>query len=442
MNYYDFMGQFFIGTKNPTLAHIEFFMERLDNPHKKFKSVHVAGTNGKGSVVETLYAVMKSAGYKTGKFISPYLTKFNEYITVGDDLIADNEIEEHLAILKPLIQELQNAGGNPTYWDILVTMTYMHFAKHRVDIAIVEVGMGGIWDATNVITPLVSVITKIDFDHKEHLGHTIVEIAGNKAGIIKQGVPCITCNYSTALRVIEDRAREMETTVTRVMSKDVEVRGFTVGQKMKIAYRNRDYTVSLRGRFQGVNIAMALEAIDILRTRGYTITDEMLNHGLENINHPARFEILSKKPLVIFDGAHNADSVRVFMEMLRDYFPRRDQKRVFIISMLKKKDADEAMEVIAKHLPRGTAIYFTDGCNSDEFHTADTLQKSYMKFDGKQDEKTAGTTTRRTHSTTHQSTFDAAIETALQTAVSPNVAVFVVGSFKTYTRAKELICQR
>ena len=384
--------------------------------------------------MESLCSVLKTAGYKVGKFISPYLTKFNEYIQINDEQIADEDVVRYIEILKPLIAQAGDKGWEVKYWEVLTAMAFMHFAKNKVDIAIIEVGVGGTWDCTNVITPLVSIITKTHYDHRELVGHTLEQIAQHDAGIIKAGVPVVTSNFSTALKVIEKRARELKSPVVRVMAKDVETSNYRLVQPMSVKYKFREYHTALKGRHQGVNLALVIEAIDILKNENFTITDEHIKQGLANVIHRARFEILSKKPLVIFDGAHNPDSVRVFMQMVDDYVPPKLRYRIYIFSILKSKDIEMIMEEFSKRLGRNSEIIFTSG-TSDEFYSGKELQNAFLKFDKKQNvvPNKENWTIRWGHSETWVMDFDAALAMTKDIRRPlDQTAFFVIGSFKTY----------
>ena len=433
MRYYDYLGQFLQVTVDPTLAVMEFFMAELGNPHKQFQSIHVAGTNGKGSVVETIASILDAGGYNVGKFISPYLTRFNEYISINSELVTDDEIEEYLGILKPIIDKAGDIGYQVKYFEIVTTLAYMHFAKHKVDIAVVEVGMGGTHDCTNVITPRASVITKIHFDHKEVLGASIEQIAGKKAGIIKQGIPVITSNYSSALSVIVKKAESLNAPLTRIMSKDVETHITKFSNPLRVTFRGTNYYTSLKGHHQGVNTALALCAVEKC---GLRVTKEQIAAGLLKVTHNARFEALCKDPITIFDGAHNPDSIRVFIKMVGDYFDSvRQKKKVFIVSMLGKKDLDECMKEFASRMGRNSTVIFTSG-TSDEFHKAQDLQKAYCKFDKKQKPLGNDETVRIKHSETKCMDFNDAV--AFIKARPPDTIFFFVGSFKTYKTLKEV----
>lgn len=441
MTYFDYLGQFLQFNRKPGLEGMNFFMSNLDNPHKKFKSIHVAGTNGKGSVVESVASVLDAAGYKVGKFISPYLTKFNEYISINGNLVTDDEIEGYLSILKPLVEKRKMLGQETTYFELVTSMAYMHFAKNKVDIAVVEVGMGGTLDCTNVITPIVSLITRVDFDHKEVLGMTIEEIAGNKAGIIKPGIPVATTNFGSALSVIKAKAKKENANLTRVMAKDVEVSNMRYGQQMRVTYKGKNYYTNLKGRHQGTNTALALECFDILNCHGFTLTNAHIDKGLKTVNHPARFETMNERPLIIFDGAHNPNSFRVFMQNIEDYYNDKPKHKVFIVSILTRKDKDENMSVLAKYLPRNSTIFFCDVAGSTDFHSGIILQDAYTAQDKKQKPQAGGITVRPNHSKTMVADFVETLQ-GIANSNSTDTVTFIVGTFKTYKLTKEVLDAR
>ena len=416
MNYYDYLGQFVYFSKEPpTLDVISWFLKKVGNPHLGMKFVHVAGTNGKGSVVETIASALQRAGLKVGKHISPYLVRFNEYISINGVEITDNEAEEYLDELKPFIDERLTAGLPVRYFEIVGPMAFMHFKRHNVDIAVIEVGMGGTHDYTNVITPLVSIITKIDFDHKEVLGQTIEEIAGKKAGIIKRDVPSITSNEDEALEVIRRKAKEENSTLTEVKKSEISKVELQIEKpKMTFRFKHHLYETTLLGRHQATNTALAIEALKILQP--HLPKHPTLQHQkIFRVTHPARFEVLSREPLIIFDGAHNANGIQGLCDLVRDAFTGKKQKKLFIVSMLKRKDPDEAMEQLALGKGHRSSIIFTSG-TCDEFHSAKTLLTSFMKF-----------INPKNQTSIKLMNFHDALNQA-----NPDVATFIIGSFKTY----------
>jgi len=408
MNYFEYLGQFLMMTRDPSLDGTLYLLSGVGDPHKKFRSVHVAGTNGKGSVVETLASALQTEKMRVGKFISPYITRFNEYMSINGVDITDAEIEMHLAKLKPIIE---SAPMEIKYFEIVTVLAFMHFAHHNVDIAVVEVGMGGTHDCTNVITPEVAVITQIHFDHKEVLGLTIEEIAGKKAGIIKQGVPVVTANTGESLEVIRRQAADMNSPLTIIDPALINVENLRIDKPMVVHFAGEKFKTTLRGRHQGVNTALAVEALRLL---GMKKIKEF------RVNHPARFDVISKKPLIIFDGAHNANSIAGFTAMVSDYF-EPEIRKLLIVSMLSKKDPGEAMQQLALGLSPNTEIIFTGGVG-DEFHKAETLQSSFAKF-------------------SEHPTLCAEFADALARADGTRAA-FVVGSFKTFGAVKNFVYNR
>lgn len=339
-NIEEYLKQFWTATKEPTLDAMWFFMERLGNPHIAFKTIHVAGTNGKGSVVQALGSVLKEAGYKVGKFISPYLVKFNEYMSIDNSDISDDELEELLSILKPLIDEYQADHNQIKQFEIATTLALMYFAKHKVDIAIIEVGIESEWDCTNIITPEISIITKVDFDHMDLLGNTIEDMARNNSGIIKEGIPVITCDSNTVrvLDIIKEAAKRKGANVT--------------------VTKKTNLPTSLKGSFQQDNMGLVIQAAKILG-----IDKAYIKEGLMSVRHAGRFETLCESPLIIFDGAHNPDSLRAFVQMVNEYFGNSYPKR-FVISMISTKDIVASAQILRQ---LNGELIFTNGVN-EKFH--------------------------------------------------------------------------
>lgn len=267
---------------NLGLDRIEYLLEKLDNPHLKFKSIHVAGTNGKGSVCAMLSSILKESGLKVGMYTSPHLFKYNERIQIRGQGIGDREIVKYFKLVKPHAKKVK-----ATIFEILTAMAFKYFADKKVDIAVVEVGMGGRFDATNVLTPEVSVITTIDYDHTEYLGKTLKKIAYEKAGIIKQGVPVVVGKIKKeALAVIKKIAKKN-------------------GSRCAVALGDvrNEMRSALCGPHQRQNAAVAVKAIELLKN--FKVTNKNKKSGLRKVEWPGRFQIVSKKPFIIVDGAHN-----------------------------------------------------------------------------------------------------------------------------------------
>ncbi|MFZ6663101.1 bifunctional folylpolyglutamate synthase/dihydrofolate synthase [Peijinzhouia sedimentorum] len=330
----------------------------LGNPHRKFKTVHIAGTNGKGSTAHSLAAVLQAAGYKTGLYTSPHLKSFTERIRVNGIEIPEEKVIEFVEKHKPFIEELK-----PSFFELTVAMAFDHFAKEQVDIAVIEVGMGGRLDSTNVIDPLLSVITNIGLDHKEFLGNTLPEIAFEKAGIIKPNKPVvISQTQSETKEVFLKKAREgnspiqfadtiykVDKLLDQVESGLYSVHTFASNSKEVIPFQ-------LLGDYQTYNLPGILLAIDELQKLGFSIAKEAIHHGLANVTSltglKGRWQTLSESPLTICDTGHNEDGIRMVMAQLKA-LPKA--KLHIVIGMVRDKDIDGVLNL----LPKDATYYFT-----------------------------------------------------------------------------------
>jgi dihydrofolate synthase/folylpolyglutamate synthase len=301
------------------LETMEALLDRLGNPHRSLRFLHVAGTNGKGSVAAMCQSVLTTAGYRSGLYTSPHLVTFCERIQMDGQLIAESEVARLLEQIKP---HFPATPRQPTLFEIVTAMALQYFQEKRADIVVWETGLGGRLDATNVVTPLVSVITNIGFDHTQYLGDTLPKIAAEKAGIIKPGVPVVTAAEGEALGVIRRIAAECNAPLTVV----------TGGV-------NR---TPLIGLHQAINCAVAEAA---LRATGLGITDEQMRNGLARTRWPGRFDIISRKPLIVLDGAHNPHGAAALAAALREQFPGR--KLTLILGVLRDKDYRTVCRILA-----------------------------------------------------------------------------------------------
>ncbi|MCY4779915.1 bifunctional folylpolyglutamate synthase/dihydrofolate synthase [Sphingobacterium sp. UT-1RO-CII-1] len=294
----------------------------LDNPQNKFKSIHIAGTNGKGSSSHMLASILAKAGYKTGLYTSPHLLDFRERIRVNGEMISEGEVIAFVKRYKNDIEEIC-----PSFFEVTVAMAFDHFAKEQVDIAIVEVGLGGRLDSTNIINPELSLITNIGLDHIDLLGNTLEEIAREKAGIIKKEKPVVLSERDNLIfQVFEDKSNEMKSPL-RVAADELEVvaykrvsEGLTLDVKKKIDNAIKTYYVGLSGLYQRKNVLGVLTAIDELRNQGWKVYDEAVNLGLRdvrlNTGLQGRWQVLSENPYIICDTGHNEDGIREVVENL------------------------------------------------------------------------------------------------------------------------------
>jgi len=296
------------------LKRIEYLLSRLDNPHLKFKSLHVAGTNGKGSTCAMIAAILKAAGYKVGLYTSPHLLAYTERIKINGQDIPRKRFFEGLKKVQKLTVSMRD---KPTVFEVLTAVAFWYFAEEKVDYAVVEVGMGGRLDSTNVITPLVSVITNIDYEHMEVLGKSLSKIAGEKGGIIKPGIPVVTAEKkSEPLRVMKKICQKMDSMLVAVSSKQLAV------------------SSGLIGTHQRSNAACAIAAI---RMAGIKVSKKAIQSGLSKVRWPGRFQVISKNPLVLVDGAHNPAGIKTLQVTIRDRFP--GIKFMVIFGCQKDKDA-------------------------------------------------------------------------------------------------------
>lgn len=320
------------------LTNIKELMKRLGNPQDQLKYIHVAGTNGKGSVIAYLYTTLMKAGYHVGRYISPSVYSYREKIETEGKPISREEFAEQTTRVAAVIEEMTAEGlAHPTPFEIETAVAFLFFAEEKCDPVILEVGMGGITDATNLITTTeLAVLVPISMDHQSFLGNTISEIAEKKAGIIKPGSSVVTIGQETeVLEVIKKTGAEAgaDVCVADVSEAEVLEADFT-GQRF--CYKGEEYTLSLAGSYQTENAVLALEALRILDERGYHTTLEQRKEGLWATRWNGRLTIIHKDPLFIVDGAHNPAAADMLEDSVRKYF--KDRRLFFIMGVFKDKD--------------------------------------------------------------------------------------------------------
>ena len=320
------------------LTNIKELMKRLGNPQDQLKYIHVAGTNGKGSVIAYLYTTLMKAGYHVGRYISPSVYSYREKIETEGKPISREKFAEQTTRVAAVIEEMTAEGlAHPTPFEIETAVAFLFFAEEKCDPVILEVGMGGITDATNLITTTeLAVLVPISMDHQSFLGNTISEIAEKKAGIIKPGSSVVTIGQETeALEAIKKTGAEAgaDVCVADVSEAEVLEADFT-GQRF--CYKGEEYTLSLAGSYQTENAVLALEALRILDERGYHTTLEQRKEGLWATRWNGRLTIIHKDPLFIVDGAHNPAAADMLEDSVRKYF--KDRRLFFIMGVFKDKD--------------------------------------------------------------------------------------------------------
>lgn len=326
------------------LSRTEKLLSLMDNPHKKLKFVHVAGTNGKGSTSACIASVLRKAGYKTGLYTSPYINVFNERMMIDGRMISDDELCELCEYIKPLSDSMTD--DPPTEFELITALAMEYFYRNSCDIVVLEVGMGGELDSTNVIdSPECAVITAIDLDHTSFLGSTVEEVASAKAGIIKNGtsVALYDCENSV-YDVFENRCKEKGARLVNAGFEKIE----NVSHSLR--YISFDYgkyknlTLSLIGSYQPKNASVAITAIELLREKGYVISDENIYAGLKEVSWPGRFEILGENPVFVLDGAHNPHGMTATAKSLSDHFG--DRKIHFVVGAMADKDVKGMMAML------------------------------------------------------------------------------------------------
>ncbi|HHV61263.1 MAG TPA: bifunctional folylpolyglutamate synthase/dihydrofolate synthase [Firmicutes bacterium] len=318
---------------NLGLARIERLLEMLGNPHQGLRAIHIAGTNGKGSTAAIIDSILRASGYRVGLYTSPHLVSYTERIRVDGEAIPEIDVARIITRMMPMLEHIAGDRelGHPTEFEVSTALALAFFNERKVDMAVIEVGMGGRFDATNVITPAVSVITHIDYDHTDRLGTTIRDIASEKAGIIKEGRPVVVApQHPEAWEVIEACCREKGSAV-KLVGRDVTfcTGGFHAtplspldGQYCSIKgekYTLGDLFLPLLGRHQVVNCATALGAVEVLADRGIATSEEAIRQGIEATRWPGRMEVVQRDPVVILDGAHNLDGIARLVEGLHEF---------------------------------------------------------------------------------------------------------------------------
>ena len=319
----------------PGLTRIGELCEKLGHPEKELKFIHVAGTNGKGSFCSMISSILKAAGYTVGLYTSPFIRVFNERMQINGENIADEELAEITALVKPYADSMQDT---PTEFELITAIAFEYFRRHKCDVVVLETGMGGRLDSTNIIeSSLLSVITGIALDHTAFLGDTVQAIAKEKAGIIKEDRPVLFGGEDeVAATVIKETAKQRNAAFYRTeYTRLANIRATLDGTRFDYKDRN-DLDLRLLGLYQPKNAALVLDAVDILNENGFLIPESAVKEGLQKAVWHARFEIVGRDPLVIFDGAHNPQGIEQAVKSVKQYFG--DEKVYLLTAVLKDKD--------------------------------------------------------------------------------------------------------
>ena len=344
--YLDSLGKFGI---NLGMERIEDLLKELNNPEQKVRTIHVTGTNGKGSVTSMISNILLVSGLKVGKFTSPHLVRYNERIEVDGEEISDEDFALVVTAVRRAVESVMAKGTDqPTQFEVLTAAAFLHFALQKLDYAVIEVGLGGLWDSTNVITPVVSVITNVSLDHTDRCGKTVEEIAMQKAGIIKDGVPVVTAAEAEALGPIQAMSlfKQAPLYIYGKAFTGQEVSSSMEGQTFTLSAGDyhSNYEVKLPGAHQILNTAVAVVAAKLASKQDSRINELALHQGVALTKWPGRLERISQKPDVILDGAHNPAGAAVLRAALDKYYSGK--KICFIFGMMGDKDISQVITTL------------------------------------------------------------------------------------------------
>ncbi len=362
-------------------------LKGLGNPHKKIKCVHIAGTKGKGSTAAMLAKMMEANGYKVGLYTSPHVTSLHERIAVNSQLITRKEFLDLLNRVYPILKKTDGQDDRPTFFEILTAIAFLHFSDHKVDIAIIETGLGGRLDSTNVIMPEVVGITSISLDHQNLLGNTLDSIAKEKAGVIKKGIPVVTVEQDpVTMKILKKQASSLKAPFT-VTGKDIDFSyrfesSREHGPHTRICLttptsRFEHLRVPLPGEHQAINCGLALAMLDRLKAQGYTIDDEKAVTGLLGVSLIGRMEMLCDDPRILVDAAHNAASIRALIQAIGQHIPY--DSLIFIFGC----NADKDVRGMLSELQYGADKVIFTRSNSPKAVFPSDLAEMYTDICGK-----------------------------------------------------------
>ncbi|HSB30937.1 MAG TPA: folylpolyglutamate synthase/dihydrofolate synthase family protein [Candidatus Sulfobium mesophilum] len=401
------------------LDNIRKLMSAFDNPQRSFRSVHVAGTNGKGSTSAMIASILKTAGLRTGLFSSPHLVSFTERIRINGEEISESDVISLAEEVRAAAERTEDFS--PTFFEVVTTMAFLHFRKMGVEWAVIETGLGGRLDATNIIIPEVSVITRIGLDHCEFLGKTLAEIASEKTGIIKTGVPVVSAlQEAAAIKVIEKASKERgsmlytygESFMAEVVSESLD--GISFSYRGEGRYEDLD--VPLAGRYQADNASMAMKTVEILMAK-YPRMKCDIRSGLSTVQWPGRLEIINDEPPVLIDGAHNPQAAIALSEYLGKTALKKYKRIILVAGVMGDKDVEGILDPL---LPVASKILFT----------APAYGRSALP------ERLAALATAKGYESIVVSNVAEAVKKAEELCI-PGDLIVITGSFYTIGEAKE-----
>ena len=410
-----YLSNFFKGTKTLNLKGMRFLMDELNHPENDLKIIHIAGTNGKGSVTEMITNVLIKEGYTVGKFISPHLVHYNERISINNNNITNAEMEKLINEIKPVMDKYNSNNEIPiTFFELVTTMSFLYFKQKKCDFVVLETGLGGLYDCTNIINhPLVSIITSIGYDHTHILGDTLPKIAFQKAGIIKPNSHTVIFESQQDVDNIFIEKCNKENNIIHII-KNVDIKNYHFDDLFQyFDYKNlKNIKINLKGNVQVKNACLCIETFNILNKLGYNISLINIKEGLSSVIHKGRMEKLNNEPLIIYDGAHNEPAIKNLQDMVKMYYPK--MKKVYIISILKRKDYINMLKLIAED--KEAIFILTSGDDTEIFASNDELFECMKQFTPK--------------NRLYKKSLNEAIEDALKS--ERDIVSFVIGSFYIY----------
>jgi len=329
------------------LDRVKYILDELGNPHENYKIIHIGGSNGKGSVCNIIASILNESDYKVGIYTSPHLHDIKERIIVNNQIISNDEFANITKKIKPIIEKMKASREVPTYFEILTAISFQYFKEKKVDYAILEVGLGGKYDATNIVTPVISVITNVSLEHQNILGKNITQIAKQKGGIIKESTPIFTAAKNKSLEIIKKIANEKNAPIYIISNKNwIRLENTLEFQEFRITGLLKEYRVKtkLLGNYQGENITLAIKVLEYFQNHGIKINEDYIQQGIKKTINPGRMEIVNYDPIILLDGAHNPKGVKLLVETLKNDF--KYNKLIFILGILKDKDIKSMMPSI------------------------------------------------------------------------------------------------
>ena len=355
-------------------------LEHLGNPERDLKLIHIAGTNGKGSTTSMITEILMGAGYKVGMYTSPFIEEFEERIQINRNNIPKESLAILMDEIKVAVDKVIEAGYNhPTEFEIITVLMLLYFKKENIDFGVIEVGLGGTLDSTNVIKPIIQVITSISFDHTNLLGNTLEKIAREKAGIIKKGIPTVIYpQQEEVLKVIKNKCFEMDSELYIANNENLKFENIVNLDKpyQLLKYNNEiDILLPLLGEHQIINLSVAMQAIEVLNNKNIIdISIANIVKSIKNVSWKGRLEVLSNNPYVVIDGAHNIQGIKTLSRNIKKYF--KYENLYLILGILADKDVEEMIKIIT---PMAKKVYSVTP-NSIRGELAESLKDEVSKF--------------------------------------------------------------